>query len=171
MRWMLSLAICCLCSAGAHAGQPQPLRTGWDDLAGADAAWAYQALWRFAAQPDAAVTFFREHLKPAVRPEPQRLRKLVSELDSEDFAERDAATRALEKLDDLAEETLRAALKQPVTLEAKRRIETLLDRLDRPTLLPEERRMARAVEVLETIGSAAARALLQDWAKGAPGGR
>jgi WD40 repeat protein len=127
-------------------------------------------MWRFASDPN-AVAFLRDQLKPAARPDPQRLRQLVSDLDSDDFAVRDSATKALEKLDGLASAALTAALKPSIPLEAKRRIEALLDRLDRPAQTPEERLAARAVEALETIGSAEARRLLQEYAKGAPGAR
>jgi hypothetical protein len=71
-----------------------------------------------------------------------------------------------------AEPSLREALAGQPSLEARRRIERLLDRLGTPSaLLPEEARSLRAVEVLEYVGSPAAREVLGRLARGAPHAR
>ncbi len=171
MRRLLSalLLVGCVSPTGAQDGPA--LKRAWDEFAGADAAKAYQALWRFTANPDAAVPFFAAQLRPTQAADPARLRQLLSDLQSDDFSERDAANKELEKLGDLAADALAETLKKPLVLEAKRRVEALRDRLDRPTLLPDERLATRAVEALEMIGSADARRLLQQYATGAAGAR
>jgi hypothetical protein len=55
--------------------------------------------------------------------------KWIADLDSETFAPRDKATQELAKLGSDAKPFLRAALKQQIKLEKRRRIENLLDRL------------------------------------------
>jgi WD40 repeat protein len=166
MRWILAALLTTCCTAPAVA---QQLRL--DDLADADGAKAYRAVWRFAANPDAAVALLRDHLKLVAPADPRRLRRLLTDLQSDDFTERDTANTALIHVGDLAEDALRAALKQDLALEARRRIEALLERLDGQASDAGERRIERSVEVLETIGSADARALLQQLAKGAPSAR
>ena len=172
MRWLISvlMTLGCLPPIGAPQPVSHSLAQSWDELAGANGEIAYRALWRFASDPN-TVAYFRDHLKPAAAPDPPRLRQMVADLANDDFTVRDAATKALEKLDSLAAAALTEALKPSIPLEAKRRIEALLDRLDWPVQLPQERLVARAVEALEMIGSADARRLLREYAKGAPGAR
>jgi hypothetical protein len=56
-------------------------------------------------------------------------------------------------------------------LETRCSIEQLLSRLKGVTAAPEKLRVIRAIETLETIGTAEARALLEDLARGAPAAR
>jgi WD40 repeat protein len=85
------------------------LQQAWDDLA-TDARKAFTARWTLAAAPDQAVFLLREHLKPALAADPQRLRRLLADLDSEQFAVREKARRELAALGELAEPALRQAL-------------------------------------------------------------
>jgi hypothetical protein len=64
---------------------------------------------------------------------------------------------------------LRKALsaRQP-SLELRRRIERLVEKLEGPVTSPERLREMRAIEVLEQIGSAECRKLLQQLAQGHP---
>ena len=55
---------------------------------------------------------------------------------------------------------LRAALRKPPTLEARMRLERLLEKLEGVELTAEELQAVRAVEVLERIGTAEARKVL-----------
>jgi hypothetical protein len=76
----------------------------------------------------------------------------------------------LEQLSETAEPALRKALTDDPPPEARRRIERLLDKLRQSRLRPpaERVRLVRAVEVLELIGSPAARQVLATLAGGAP---
>jgi hypothetical protein len=74
-------------------------------------------------------------------------------------------------LAELAEPALREALKKGPSAELKRRVEALLERLDDVESAPERLQAFRAVEVLERIGSPAARKVLEELAKGAPHAR
>jgi HEAT repeat protein len=95
---------------------------------------------------------------------------LLAELDDERFKVRERATRALEKLAETAEPPLKKALAGDPSPEARRRIEGVLDKLKKDRLNPpaDRTRLVRAVEVLELIGSAEARQVLNALARGAP---
>jgi hypothetical protein len=86
-------------------------------------------------------------------------------LDSDTFAEREAAARELKALGEAAEPALRKALEGGLSAEARRRAREVLDAVGGPERL----RGLRALEVLERIGDADARDLLRRLAAGAPG--
>ena len=136
----------------------------WTDLAGDDAARAYRAAGTLIADPERAVRFLRDRLHP-VKEDAPRIRRLIADLDSEQFAVRDAAGKELEKMDDAAHAVLRQALKGKPSFELRRRIETLLSV---PWVIrsPEKLRQIRAIMVLEQIGDAEARRVLERLAAG-----
>src|SRR5262249_52119422 len=69
----------------------------WDDLASADAGRAFDAVCDLVADPEAAVALLRERLRPA-RLDRGAIRRWLTDLGSDDFTEREAATRALSDL-------------------------------------------------------------------------
>ena len=81
----------------------------WDDLADADASKAYRAGWRLASDPEASVAFLRKRLRPA-EVDAGAVAKALAALDSNDFDEREAATRRLVAFGDLAGPAVRKAL-------------------------------------------------------------
>jgi hypothetical protein len=96
----------------------------------------------------------------------------MQDLDSEEFDTRALAHAELATFRDLALGDLRAGLKQPGSLERRRRLEQLLAEAQHAALPFGSRdsiREWRALEVLERIGTPAAAALLRDLAAGAPG--
>jgi hypothetical protein len=97
---------------------------------------------------------------------PKRLKKLLADLDADQYAVRETATRELEMLGERAETVLSVALKSRPSLEARKRIEELQVRIQRRELNPRRLRALRAVAVLERLGVAEARAVLQSLAKG-----
>ncbi len=138
----------------------------WDTLAREDAAAAYRAIWTLTASPRATVAFLRERLRRVEPVEEKRFARLVLELDSPDFATRDRAAEELAKLDRLAEPALRKALAGQPSLEMRRRVQQLLERL---AAVPSsaQLRLLRAVETLEHIGTPEARQVLEKLAGGA----
>jgi hypothetical protein len=94
----------------------------------------------------------------------------IAALASADFKLRDSATKALAELGDVAGPALRHALAKPANLEMQRRLENLVKALRRDRTAAELQQL-RAVAVLELIGSAASKRVLQDLASGAPGSR
>jgi RNA polymerase sigma factor (sigma-70 family) len=149
---------------------PKALDRLWTDLAGEDAIRAHAALWTLLAVPGQAVPLLRERLRPAPPADPRRLRKLLADLDSRTFSVRDSASRELTALLDQVRPALQAALKQPLSLEYRRRIEALLA-LPATTRSAESLRRNRALRVLEHVGTEEARLLLHRLAKGTPAAR
>jgi hypothetical protein len=94
------------------------------------------------------------------------IKKWLEELGSGQFKVRDAASAELRKNGRAAEPALRAALKEKLPLEAKRRIELLLGELEARPLSMEELRQVRAITALEWIGTPEARQLLKTLAAG-----
>jgi hypothetical protein len=145
------------------------LATLWADLAGHDAARADQAATRLLASPQTAVAFLREQLRPAPSVKQQDLRRLLAALEHRSFAVRQRAERELEQFGVPVRPALQRVLAARPTLETRRRLERLLDNFDEEILAGAELRAWRAVRVLEMIGTPAARRLLAELARGAPG--
>jgi hypothetical protein len=77
----------------------------------------------------------------------------------------------LEKLGDVARPALRRVLEGKPNLEVRRRVEALLKKIEDGPPAAEEVGALRAVEVLEALGTAEARRLLEDLARGDKGAR
>ncbi len=141
----------------------------WTDLRDTDAVKAHAALWTLAAAPQQAVPFLKEHLHPVPRVSPDRLQQLIADLDADEFARREQASRELAKLGSEAEPALRKARESKPSLEVRRRVDALLEDLACQTeMTPDALRHIRAIQVLEQIGSPEARNILKSLAQGAP---
>jgi WD40 repeat protein len=147
------------------------LETCWGDLLSSDGEKAYDAILKLAGSSRLAVPYLAKRIKPAAPADANKLKKLIGELDSDDFSERANATEELEKLGELAVPALQKVLTgQPTpTLEFRRRAEPMIARLIGGVLNGEQVRLVRAIEALEKSGTPAARHLLESLAKGAPG--
>jgi WD40 repeat protein len=144
------------------------LQAWWDELAGADAARAHQAAGELVLASTPAVRFIREKLQsPDV--DPARLAVLIKDLDSTRFAAREKAIRELAGMEEFAEPALLRALKAAPSLETRRRIEHLLERI--PELTPRQLQRLRALTVVERIGTPEAREALGVLARGEPEAR
>jgi RNA polymerase sigma factor (sigma-70 family) len=143
----------------------------WTDLASADAPRAFRARGVLSSAPVDALRLLSARLHPAKAADPQRLRRLLVDLESEEFTVREKAQEGLAKLGDLAEPALRQTLENKPTLEVRRRVQALLERLRGPVTRPELLQALRAVAVLEDIGTSEARRLLEQLANGAPEAR
>jgi WD40 repeat protein len=137
----------------------------WNDLDSNDAARVSASFWRLVAGQQTAA-FLRERLRPVSAIEPGLMKRLLAELDSDEFAVREDAARDVEEWGEGAIPSLRKALANHPSLEMRRRIENILTRQSARNL-----RLLRAVEVLEHIGSDEARELLQTLAPGAADAR
>lgn len=144
----------------------------WNALTDANATAAYLAVRTLIAYPAETVPFLAQLLKPGQeRVSAERLAELITALDSPQYAMRNQATMELEKLDEAAEPTLRQALAKAPSLEMKRVLRSLLQKLNGPTTAPDQLQLIRAVEALEQIDNSAARQLLEKLSKGAPTAR
>jgi sugar lactone lactonase YvrE len=133
----------------------------WADLASDDCGKAYAAARQLLADPERSVPFLGERLEP--KPATPEQKKLVGDLDADDFEKRAAATKELEKLGPAAESALRAALAANPSLETRARLVRLLKPWDDTA---QQRRDVRAVRVLEQAGTPAAKKLQKTLARG-----
>jgi hypothetical protein len=116
---------------------------------------------------DAAV---KELRKRVYLQDPKKVEQYISDLDSNKFAVRETATKELERMGKWIEGPLRSALKDPPSIEVRRRVELLLKKIEPNTpnaiTLDQERwRTVRVCGILEQVASAEARQQLEAMSK------
>lgn len=141
----------------------------WKDLKTGEAAAAYEAIGRLIADPQRSLPFLRNCLRQVAPVEEKRLRQWISDLDSDSFEKREAASRELLRLGPRAESAIRKALAEQFTPEARRRLTDLLRPLEGEStpLSADELAHVRAIQVLECLGNAEAQQFLKHLAEGA----
>lgn len=137
----------------------------WTRLGDDDAVKAFLALRQLASSPKQAGAFLAKKLQPITPVAEERIAKWIADLDSDQFAVRQKAFDELEKLGQQADRQLRKALTADPSLEVRRRVEQLLEKMQEATTAPDQVRLIRAVELLEVVE---ARPLLEKLATGAP---
>jgi len=153
--------------SGPSKGDPAD---GWADLASDDPATAYAAVGRLAdAADDVTIPLLKKHLRPMTAADAERIRKLIAELDSDEFRTREKAFKALFDLGLEAKPALQAARAKASSAESARRLDQLLATLVGPPSAGESRRTGRALAVLEWKGTPGAVGLLKELAAGADG--
>jgi dipeptidyl aminopeptidase/acylaminoacyl peptidase len=141
----------------------------WIALSEEPAEPAYVAICMLSAAAQPTIEFLQQKLQPEKAAAVQ-VGDLLNKLDSEKYAEREAAFRDLKKLGASAEAELRKALAdEKSSAEVRKRLQKLLDGWEKRPASPAELQFARAVQVLERIGDSQARALLARLADGTPG--
>lgn len=156
------------------AGLHRPLRPSasedlpplWEDLGSDDANLAFRAVQAMTSSPAPTLAMLRARLHAAVPVDPQRLAALLRDLDAASFAVREKASRDLEELGQPVRSALADFLQGNRSPEARRRAERLLETLQKEPPRA-ERRAIRSVEVLERIGTAEARKVLDVLGQGA----
>lgn len=138
----------------------------WEDLASTDAGRARRAAWRLAASAD-GIAPLAERLRPVAGIEPEKLDRLIADLNDDDFLVRQKANQELAGIGQGARDALeKTAAKGEV--EARSRAKELLRKLGSDPVILERRRSLRAVALLEWAGTEAARKVLTSVASGAP---
>src|SRR5262249_36592873 len=136
---------------------------------GEDEAKALHAVLALAAVPRQSLPRLGKLIPQGEKPDPQRLTQLVKELDSDVFVRRAKAMELLEKAGTTARDALQKGLAGQPSLEARKRMEYLLDKLDQLKSTPARRHLCqRAVLVLERVGTKEAREMLQALQWGTP---
>jgi WD40 repeat protein len=120
-----------------------------------------------AARKDPAIVL--ERVRTLFVADREQIRRLIGDLDDEEFAVRERAARELEKLEDVAEPALRKALAGNPSAEARRQLEQLLRKLETPEFSARQLRLLRSIDVLERVGTPEARRALKVIAEEAPG--
>jgi hypothetical protein len=94
--------------------------------------------------------------------------RLIADLDSDEYSVREKASQQLARYGRILEKALRQTLeKKEPSLEVRRRIEDLLMQMrDASDLVRASPREVRCIELLESIGNAEARRVLQTLAGG-----
>jgi WD40 repeat protein len=138
------------------------------DLSGADAVRAYQAINRLAGTPRQTLPWLKEHLKAARPMEKGQVDQWIADLDSPRFAARDKAQRELARTGSAALPALRRALEKTSSLEARKRLQELIDQAAAQMLSDDNLLILRGVELLERIRTDESRRVLRSLAEGAP---
>jgi hypothetical protein len=139
----------------------------WMDLV-EEPAKAYRAMWAMSETKEKAA-FLRGKLVPVKSVvSKERLRQLIADLESDTFLVRERATEVLGKLGDEAAPAMRRALADKPALETRKRLENLLQRVEKKVLSPDELRIVRAMDALERQGTRETGDLLKTLAAGAP---
>ncbi|MSU78132.1 MAG: WD40 repeat domain-containing protein [Gemmataceae bacterium] len=140
---------------------PQEVADTWTQLTIEDTAKGHETLWRAIASPKQAVPSLTNKIYLV---EPENVRKLFKELDSGNFATRNAAMVKLIDYGRWMEGRYDEALIDPPSLEYKRRVEILKDKLNQtnsPSLVQERLRLRRFMLICEQVGSVEAIEALQ----------
>lgn len=138
----------------------------WTDLIDGDGKKVQGAIAALVAAPGPALGLLKERLRPMnTDRSPERVRRLIDELDDAKFAVRERATQELENLGEDVAPQLRAALDKKPSLEVSRRLDDLLKRLKGEAPAP-GLRVQRALEALEHMNTPEAGQLLETLAKG-----
>ena len=95
----------------------------WEGLADADGKAGFSAQGRFLAEPGMAVEWFAARLTPVSPPAPSRVKALIADLDSDDFATRERATAGLKEFWPMTAAALREVVAKSSSFEARRRAE------------------------------------------------
>src|SRR5262249_10304880 len=117
--------------------------------------------------------YLRTRLQPAPAADAKQVAQWIADLDSDDFKMRAKASRELERLEDDVAGLYRKALEGKRSVEAKRRLEELVEKHVNAWVNPnpERLRILRALEVLELAATAEARRVLETLAQGVPEAR
>lgn len=147
-----------LAAERASSGMTTPLASReleqlWGELAAENAGTAYRAMCRLAQHPEQAVEFLRKQLAGWRELPLAAVEQVLADLDHPRYSLREMAAARLARLGEQVEPLLRQRLAQATSLEQRRRLELLLQRLELRTFTTEQLRARRAFEILEWIGT------------------
>jgi WD40 repeat protein len=138
----------------------------WADLASSDAKVAYTAMWRLVHMPASATAMLAKKLARNDKVENAKVRRLIRDLDDEDFFARERATQALAQMGLSVVPDLRLVQCEEKSPEVQARVEALLARLVSAPPSQDTIRRIRAISILERVGSKEAVSLLHELARG-----
>ena len=139
----------------------------WADLSEADAAKAFRAIQTLRSHPEQAAPFLRARVRLLPADDLGRIRELVGALDADTFRVRAKAVAELVRIGDKARPALRLAYaREGASPELRQRAEEVYDKLKGRGPTGDYLRALRAVRILRSIGTADARAALEELAKG-----
>jgi hypothetical protein len=140
----------------------------WKELGSPDPKRGQAAAMRLVRDPESALAIAERELQPARRRNEKDVQALIEKLGVEDFKQRQAAHDALAALGDWASPKLAVAARTTTNPEIKLRVNELLKNVRGYPLPASSLHSARAVQVLEWIGDARAKAILGKLVAGDP---
>jgi RNA polymerase sigma factor (sigma-70 family) len=150
-------------AASGHPMSLPDLEKLWTDLESTDGKRAFAAVRNLVAAPEPAITFIGKRLQPDAPVGRATVDRLLRDLDADDFSTRETATKKLLTLADRIQPQLVAAA-GTASVEAKRRLDEILETVSKPT--PRRLRESRALLVLEWIGTSEVIRILDRLANG-----
>lgn len=158
------------------AGKGKPLEereqaVAWRSLLDPDPEKAWPAMAKLLTAPEQSIKLIARHVRPIPKVTDAMLTRIIRDLDAEEFAKREAASTELERLGSAAVPRAKRELERAASPEVARRLRQFLAGHAGPDLPAGELRSLRAVDILEAVGTPAARKLLADLAAGAPTAR
>jgi WD40 repeat protein len=147
---------------------PSQLEQLWQDLISTDVPTVYRAIWNAALLAKQLVPFLKDRLKQQVPVDRQRVQALIGDLNHEQVARRDKAGQDLERLGGLCEPMLRAAVAKAPSMDARRRLEKLVAKLDDPLPSPDTLQVLHMLEVMELANTTEARQVLETLSRETP---
>lgn len=155
-------------NVNAPLGTTTPVADWWTKLAQDKPADVEGLMAEMIAKPAETLTLLKQQLKPVPAIDSDEVGKLIAALDAADFDEREKATKQLHAIADQARNQLKDAHRAIASAEVKKRLQEILDGVDETKPMSGNRlRLSRAVELLERINTAEAKALLTTLATGA----
>jgi WD40 repeat protein len=138
----------------------------WTELSGGQDEGA-RAGKGLAATPEEAIPLLKDRLRRAAEAE-ERVRRLITDLDADDFDVREKSSHELEGLGPEAAFAVQLALQGSPSAEVRSRLQNALDRMKTPQgeIAFQPWSVSLALAVLEEIGTPAARRVLEELAKG-----
>ena len=149
-----------------HPLTDEEVKRHWDRLRHSDADEAYRSKWALVGDPKKTIAFLSTHIASEPRIAPERVKALIADLDSAEYAVRERAQRELQEHFRRSEALLRKTLEGPASTEVKNRINRMIAAYFAANPPPDQLRDLRAIEVLEQIGTPEARDLLRRLGSG-----
>ncbi len=149
----------------------EQLRRLWADLSDEDASRVQRSIVALLLSPVGVPAFLEGRRQELARQHPganpERMKRLLADLDDDDFKTREQSARELIRCGKTIEKALREHLQGKISAEVRQRIGLILEELKKDTSAERQGlRWLRAVEVLERLGTAEARELLGKLAQG-----
>ena len=149
----------------------EALRTAWDDLGQEDAGKGYNAIDALGSHASQALPLLKErlHAVPALDDKYRKqIGQFIADLDKDSFSERERATEQLGKQNKQALPLLRQASLGHLSPDAQARLERCIAGIEVSSGTDgESLRSLRCLQVLERIGTAEAREILDTLSQGA----
>jgi WD40 repeat protein len=142
--------------------------SAWAALTATDGMKAHHAMRTLLSTPADTVAMLSKRLKKAPLPDEAAIKKLIIDLDSPVFGNREAASKELVRIGQVSLPFLREAARDQ-SLEVSRRANKLIQMLNPYSLSGEALEQVRSLEMLECIATPEARRLLGELAEGGRG--